>query len=117
MALVLGMVTAGGVNQFWLMPRIAQARRADTTSSLLHLTLRHFPRVVWAEVALGVAVLAVIPFLAGSARSEAGSPPPVTSGSVLAAGAALVLTLAASLWITARTSDALARRGGSAVAA
>ncbi|MFI6053217.1 copper resistance D family protein [Streptomyces violascens] len=115
-ALVLGMVTAGGVNQFWLMPRIAQARRADATASLLHLTLRHFPKVVWAEVALGIAVLAVIPFLGGSARSEAGSPPAVTSGSIIAVGAALVLTLAASLYITARTSDALARRGDLAVA-
>ncbi|GAA2461837.1 copper resistance D family protein [Streptomyces mauvecolor] len=115
-ALVLGMVTAGGVNQFWLMPRIAQARRADATASLLHLTLRHFPRVVWAEVALGIAVLAVIPFLSGSARSEAGSPPAVTSGSIITVGAALVLTLAASLCITARTSDALARRGDLAAA-
>ncbi|MFD9819130.1 copper resistance D family protein [Streptomyces violascens] len=115
-ALVLGMVTAGGVNQFWLMPRIAQARRADATASLLHLTLRHFPKVVWAEVALGIAVLAVIPFLSGSARSEAGSPPAVTSGSIITVGAALVLTLAASLYITARTSDALARRGDLAVA-
>ncbi|MFE3184131.1 copper resistance D family protein [Streptomyces violascens] len=115
-ALVLGMVTAGGVNQFWLMPRIAQARRADATASLLHLTLRHFPKVVWAEVALGIAVLAVVPFLSGSARSEAGSPPAVTSGSVITVGAALVLTLAASLYITARTSDALARREDLAVA-
>ncbi|GHI41571.1 copper resistance D family protein [Streptomyces violascens] len=115
-ALVLGMVTAGGVNQFWLMPRIAQARRSDATASLLHLTLRHFPKVVWAEVALGIAVLAVVPFLSGSARSEAGSPPAVTSGSVITVGAALVLTLAASLYITARTSDALARRGDPAVA-
>ncbi|MFJ8311101.1 MULTISPECIES: copper resistance D family protein [unclassified Streptomyces] len=109
-ALVLGMVAAGGFNQFWLMPRIAQARRADSTASLLHLTLRHFPAVVWAEVGLGIAVLAVVPFLGGSARSEAGSPPPVMSGSILAAGAALVLTLVASLYITVKTSDALARR-------
>lgn len=108
--LVLAMVVAGGVNQFWLMPRIARARRADSAASLLHLTLRHFPRVVWAEVALGVAVLAVMPFLTGSARSQAGSPPAVSSGSIFAAGAALVLTLAASLWITVRLSDALARR-------
>uniref|UniRef100_A0AAU2UZ71 CopD family protein n=1 Tax=Streptomyces sp. NBC_00003 TaxID=2903608 RepID=A0AAU2UZ71_9ACTN len=115
-ALVLGMVVAGGVNQFWLMPRIAQARRADATASLLHLTLRHFPKVVWAEVALGIAVLAVIPFLSGSARAEAGSPPAVTNGSIITVGAALVLTLAASLCITARTSDALARRGSPAVA-
>ncbi|WP_162890039.1 copper resistance D family protein [Streptomyces olivoreticuli] len=108
--LVLGMVAAGGFNQFWLMPRIAQARRADSTASLLHLTLRHFPKVVWAEVALGCAVLAVVPFLSGSARSEAGSPPPVSDGSIFAVGAALVLTLAASLYITVRTSDALSRR-------
>jgi copper transport protein len=108
--LVLGMVAAGGVNQFWLMPRVAQARRTDATTPLLRLTLRHFPKVVWAEVALGAAVLTVVPFLGGSARSEAGSPPPVTSGSIFAAGAALVLTLAASLYITMRTSDALCRR-------
>ncbi|MGW2813511.1 copper resistance D family protein [Streptomyces sp. NPDC001415] len=114
--LVLGMVVAGGVNQFWLMPRIAQARRADATASLLHLTLRHFPKVVWAEVALGIAVLAVIPFLSGSARAEAGSPPAVTNAGIITVGAALVLTLAASLCITARTSDALARRGSPAVA-
>ncbi|WP_369386519.1 copper resistance D family protein [Streptomyces sp. CG1] len=108
--LVLGMVAAGGVNQFWLMPRIAQARRSDSTASLLRLTLRHFPRVVWAEVALGAAVLAVVPFLSGSARAEAGSRPAVANGSIFAAGAALVLTLAASLCITVRASDALARR-------
>ncbi|MFI9103509.1 copper resistance D family protein [Streptomyces fildesensis] len=108
--LVLAMVVAGGVNQFWLMPRIAQARRADSSTSLLHLTLRHFPKVVWVEVALGVAVLAVMPFLTGSARSQAGSPQAVSSGSIFAAGAALVLTLAASFWITVRVSDGLARR-------
>lgn len=116
--LVLGMVTAGGINQFWLMPRIARARRDDATSSLLHLTLGHFPKVVWAEVALGIAVLAIVPFLGGSARSEAGSPPAVSSGSVFAMGAVLVLALAASLYITVRTSDALARRtAGAATAA
>ncbi|MET9958311.1 CopD family protein [Streptomyces sp. NPDC006326] len=108
--LVLGMVTAGGINQFWLMPRIARARREDAASSLVQLTLGHFPKVVWAEVALGVAVLAVVPFLGGSARSEAGSPQAVSSGSTFAVGALLVLTLAASLYVTVRTSDALARR-------
>ncbi|WP_051967305.1 copper resistance D family protein [Kitasatospora mediocidica] len=111
-ALVLSMVVAGGVNQFWLMPRIARARRADSAASLLDLTLRHFPRVVWLEVALGVGVLAVVPFLSGSARSQAGSPPAVSSGGILAVGVLLVLTLAASLYITVRTSDALSRRSG-----
>lgn len=112
--LVLGMVTAGAVNQFWLMPRIAKARQEDDTSSLLHLTLHHFPKVVWGEVALGIAVLAVVPFLGGSARTEAGSPPAVSSGGIFMAGACLALTLAASLYITVKTSDALARRAASA---
>ncbi|MFG2823361.1 CopD family protein [Kitasatospora sp. NPDC048365] len=109
-ALVLGLVAAGGFNQFWLMPRIAQARRADDSASLLHLTLRHFPKVVWGEVALGVAVLVVLPFLAGSARTEAGDAKAVSSGSVFAAGAALAIALAASLYATAKASDALSRR-------
>ncbi|WP_354644810.1 CopD family protein [Kitasatospora camelliae] len=109
-ALVLGLVTAGAFNQFWLMPRIARARRADDAASLPHLTLRHFPKVVWGEVVLGVAVLVVLPFLAGSARTEAGSPKAVSSGSVLAAGAVLVLALAVSLYATARASGALSRR-------
>lgn len=108
--LVLGMMAAGAVNQFWLMPRIAKAREADDTASLLHLALSHFPKVIWGEVALGIAVLVVVPFLTGSARSEAGSPAAVSSGSVFAVGALLVLTLVASFCITVKTSDALARR-------
>ncbi|WP_331447316.1 hypothetical protein [Streptomyces xanthochromogenes] len=40
----------------------------------------------------------------------------MTSAGIVTAGAALVLTLAASLCITVRTSDALARRGDVAVA-
>ncbi|MER7465404.1 CopD family protein [Streptomyces sp. NPDC097981] len=108
--LVLAMVAAGALNQLWLMPRIVRARERDQTASLMHLTLHHFPKVVWAEVALGAAVLGVVPFLAGSARSEAGSPAPVATGSIFAVGALLVLTLAASLYITAKASDALARR-------
>ncbi|MEU9161453.1 CopD family protein [Streptomyces sp. NPDC048424] len=114
--LVLGMMAAGTVNQFWLMPRIVKAREADDTSSLLHLTLRHFPKVVWGEVALGIAVLAVVPFLSGSARSEAGSPAAVSSGSIFTVGVLLVLTLAASLYITVKASDALARRAAATTA-
>ncbi|WP_051695858.1 copper resistance D family protein [Streptomyces sp. NRRL S-244] len=114
--LVLGMMAAGAVNQFWLMPRIVKAREADDTSSLLHLTLRHFPKVVWGEVALGIAVLAVVPFLSGSARSEAGSPAAVSSGSIFAVGALLVLTLAASLYVTVKASDTLARRAAATTA-
>ncbi|MFG2913161.1 copper resistance D family protein [Kitasatospora sp. NPDC048298] len=108
--LVAGLVAAGAFNQFWLMPRIARARTADDTVTLLHLTLRHFPKVVWGEVALGVAVLAVLPFISGSARTEAGSPKAVSSGTLFAGGAALTVALALSLYATAKVADALARR-------
>ncbi|MEU6233939.1 CopD family protein [Kitasatospora sp. NPDC047058] len=108
--LVAGLVTAGAFNQFWLMPRITRARRTDDTASLLHLTLRHFPKVVWGEVALGAAVLVVLPFLSGSARTEAGSPKAVSDGTVFAGGAALVIALAVSLYATAKASEALSRR-------
>lgn len=115
--LVGGLVAAGAFNQLWLMPRIVRARTADDTASLVHLTLRHFPKVVWAEVVLGVAVLAVLPFIAGSARAEAGSPKAVFSGSVFGAGLALVAALALSLYATLKASDALARRGPDALPA
>ncbi|MFJ9690898.1 CopD family protein [Kitasatospora sp. NPDC101183] len=108
--LVGGLVAAGAFNQLWLTPRIARARAADDTASLLHLTLRHFPRVVWGEVALGLAVLLVLPFISGSARTEAGSPKAVSSATLFTGGAALALALAASLYATVRMSDALARR-------
>ncbi|WTG93136.1 CopD family protein [Kitasatospora sp. NBC_01560] len=108
--LVAGLVTAGAFNQFWLMPRIVRARRADDTGSLLHLTLRHFPKVVWGEVVLGVAVLFVLPFIAGSARTEAGSAKAVSSGTVFAGGAALAIALAVSFYATAKASEALSRR-------
>ncbi|ARF52951.1 copper resistance D family protein [Streptomyces gilvosporeus] len=72
--LVLGLVAAGVFNQLWLMPPMTQARRAGETASLFHLTLRHFPKVVWSEVILGLAVLIVVPFLTGSARTESGQP-------------------------------------------
>ncbi|MFJ8431223.1 CopD family protein [Kitasatospora sp. NPDC094019] len=114
--LVVGLVTAGGFNQFWLMPRITRARLADDAATLRELTLGHFPKVVWGEVALGLAVLVVLPFIAGSARTEAGSPKAVFSGSILAAGAALVVGLAVSLYATAKVSDLLARRPAPAAA-
>ncbi|MDP9907235.1 CopD family protein [Arthrobacter bambusae] len=109
--LVLGMITAGAVNSFWLMPRIALAREADPTASLVHLTLRHFPKVVWTEVALGTGVLTAITFFNGSARAEATGQgaPPVDPGLIIA-GAVFALTLAASLYASAKASDALARR-------
>ncbi|MCA4131684.1 CopD family protein [Arthrobacter sp. M4] len=118
LVLVLGMMAAGAVNEFWLMPRIALARQADPDVSLVHLTLRHFPRIVWTEVALGVGVLVAITFFNGTARAEATGDvaPPVDAG-IITVGVALALTLAASLYATAKASDALARREVAAHAA
>ena len=109
--LVLGMILAGALNQFWLMPRIARARAADATSSLRALTLTHFPRVVWGEIVLAVGVLAIVPLLAGSARAEAGdqAAPPLDAG-LLLLGLLLVATLAASFVATVKASDLLGRR-------
>ncbi|MGM0348664.1 hypothetical protein [Streptomyces sp. Adlamb9] len=59
---------------------------------------------------LGLAVLVVVPFLSGSARAEAGSPPTELSAGISTAGA--TPALAASLYATAKASDALARRLG-----
>ena len=108
--MVLGMITAGAVNEFWLMPRIALAREADPQTSLMHLTLRHFPKIVWAEVGLGVGVLVSITFFNGSARAEAGDAAPPVDAGLLTLGVVLSLTLAASLYATAKASDALSRR-------
>lgn len=116
--LVFGMIAAGAVNSFWLMPRIALAREADPAASLVHLTLRHFPQVVWTEVALGVSVLTAITFFNGSARAEAmGQGAPPVDPSLITAGVVLSLTLAASLYASAKASDALARRQVTAHAA
>lgn len=73
--------------------------------------------MVWGEVVLGLAVLGVLPLLSGSARTEGGSPQAESSAGVFAAGAALVLALAVSLYFTAKASDAIGRRRGAAVPA
>lgn len=65
------MLGLGVLNQFWLHPRIDRLRAAGDERPLRTLLAREFPRVVAAEVALGVAVLMVAPFLSGSARNEA----------------------------------------------
>ena len=64
----------------------------------------------WTEVALGVGVLTAITFFNGSARVEATGQgaPPVDAG-LITAGVVLSLTLAASLYASAKASDALAR--------
>jgi len=59
----------------------------------------------------GLAVLTIVPFLSGSARTQAGGPPaPTVDGGILALGALLVVTLVASLYASYRVSTLLTRR-------
>jgi putative copper export protein/methionine-rich copper-binding protein CopC len=62
----------GGFNQFWLSPRIDALRAQDAGHRSVTLVLsRHFRPVIALEVALGLAVRLIAPFLRGSARNQA----------------------------------------------
>jgi putative copper export protein len=71
LALFGALFLLGGLNQFWLHPRIEALRAAGEERSLAVLLLRRFPAVVAVEVVLIAAVLLVAPFLHGSARNQA----------------------------------------------
>jgi hypothetical protein len=65
------LLVLGGLNLLHVLPRLEAARRADADRpSLIAAALRHFRRLVILEAALGLVVLAIVPFLAGSARSQ-----------------------------------------------
>ena len=110
---VVGLVAAGAYNQLVLMPKIARAQRAGRVSNVFAYVLVTFPRVVLTEVVLGIGVLAIVPFLNGSARAQAAGHEvegPVMDGRLFSAGLLLVATLAASFYATAKASDGLGRR-------
>ena len=109
--IVAAMVAAGAYNQLALTPRIARAHAEGNLERGFVLTLKHFPKVVAVETVLGLAVLVIVPFLSGSARTQAGGPPaPAVDGGILALGALLVVTLTASLYASYRVSTLLTRR-------
>lgn len=115
--LVVGLVAAGAYNQLVLMPRITRAQRAGHAAETFGYVLTHFPRVVLTEVALGIGVLAIVPFLNGSAREQAAGREvdgPTLDGGLMTLGLLLVATLAASFYATAKASGALGRRETSA---
>jgi hypothetical protein len=67
--------------------------------------------VVTVEALLGLCVLLVVPFLTGSARTQAGEViKPTFDGGVLALGLLLVVALAGSLYASHRVSQVLAQR-------
>lgn len=109
MLLVAGMVAIGAANEFLLIPRIAHARATGDTASVLRLALGLFPRMVTVELTLSVLVLAVVAFLAGSARSEAGDGAASVDAGAVGIGVLLVAMVALSLVGAARFSAALSR--------
>ncbi len=111
LVIVAAMVAAGAYNQLNLTPRIAKAHAEGDLGRGFALALKHFPKVVAVETGLGLAVLTIVPFLSGSARTQAGGPPaPAVDGGILALGALLVGTLVASLYASYRVSTVLTRR-------
>jgi copper transport protein len=110
--LVATIVVAGAVNELVLMPRIARARAAGEEGSVFRLAVRVFPRVVGLEFVLALCVLVVVPFLAGSSRSEAGDDPdPVATGTVIGIGILWIVVLAVSFYATAKVSARLSAAG------
>lgn len=70
--LIFGTLLAlGGVNQFWLHPRIEALRTAGDDRPLRHLLVRHFPALIAVELLLGMSVLFIAPLLHNSARNQA----------------------------------------------
>lgn len=97
------MLAAGCYNTRVLMPKIAEARRSGDERSVIRIAAHHFPVVVAGEAVLGVVVLTVVPFLRGSARTEAGWPRAGSvDASVLGTGLVLIALVAAGLWAGTR---------------
>ncbi|WP_216897285.1 CopD family protein [Nocardia alni] len=103
--LVLGMLAGGVYNVRVLLPAIAAARAREDSTTAMRLAIRHFPVTVAVEALLAVGVLAVVPFLAGSARSEAGWPAARSFDlTVFGTGVLLTALVAVALWLGSRTT-------------
>lgn len=107
------LLVAGAFNVRVLIPRIHAARRRGDDRAAWTVAVHHFPIVVTGECLLATAVFTLVPFLRGSARSEAGGP---TAGpfdlQVLGVGLVLVALVAAGLWLGARQTPDSRLRGG-----
>lgn len=103
LVLVGALLAAGAYNTRVLLPRIRAARADGDTRTALRLAVHHFPAVVAGEAVVAVAILAVVPFLRGSARSQAGGPAAGPfDAAVFGCGAVLVALTAAALWAGTR---------------
>ncbi len=107
---VSAVLLCGAYNQLVLMPKIERLRRAGNRDSALRLAVDHFGTVVAVESVLGIAVLAVVGLLSGSARKLAGDPAAVVTGSVVGWGLGFAVAVAGMFWLTARLATLRATR-------
>lgn len=93
----------GALNEFVMLPRIVRLRAAGDDTNLFRVAVRDFPRLVAVEVVLGIAVIAIVPFLAGSGREETGgTADPAPAGGILAALLIVALIVVASFLLNLR---------------
>lgn len=111
LVLVTLLLAAGAYNARVLLPRIRAARRRGDHRTAIRVAAHHFPLVVTGESLLAVAVFAVVPFLRGSARTEAGWP---SAGQfnvdVVGGGLIIVLLVGLSLWFGTRAPQSAGQR-------
>ncbi|OMC28953.1 hypothetical protein A5740_19130 [Mycobacterium sp. GA-1841] len=111
LVLVLALLIAGAYNMRILIPKILSRQAGGDTRSALHLAVGHFPRVVLVEAVTAIGILVVVPFLRGSARSEAGWPGARAFDlTVFGTGVLLVALVAFALWAGTRTPAVSADR-------
>jgi putative copper export protein len=71
LVVVLVLLVLGALNLLHVLPRLERARQLDPDRpSLVVAALRHFRRLVILEAVLGLVVLAIVPFMSGSARTQ-----------------------------------------------
>jgi putative copper export protein len=67
---VAALAGLGSFNLLWVLPRVGAIHRAGDGQPTLPAIMHHFRRAIVAEAVLGIAILLVVPFLSGSARSQ-----------------------------------------------
>jgi putative copper export protein/methionine-rich copper-binding protein CopC len=71
LGVVMVLLVLGALNLLYVLPRLERARQLDPDRpSLVVAALRHFRRLVILEAVLGIVVLAIVPFMSGSARTQ-----------------------------------------------
>ncbi|MGF6886453.1 putative membrane protein [Nocardia sp. GAS34] len=103
LVMVAAMPAVGTYNSRVLLPGIAAARERGDHATAGLSALRNFPVAVAVEAILAVGVLLVVPFLAGSGRTQAGWPAArAFDPTLFGTGVPFVALVVAALWAGGR---------------